>query len=408
MSDANRYAKAGIKAIKNGEREKGRQFLEKAISLDEKNEYAWLWLTAVVSSAEEKHICLDNVLAINPTNKSARKGLAKLGFDVPEPAQASQEASEIGPVTDERPYWMQPAEEINTNQEPEDRFNDAWASRSSLCAFCAGIITKQDKYCPQCKRKVVGLETYNPNMSRSLTIWLSLRSANHLFNITLFLYLIPTIFGNRTVYFQNIPIVEPSDELRLATYRWLASLILAMLFTGALYLRHRWAYWLSILFTVLSFLGLIFVFFFSSFIPSTDAIGAIIWMCITLPIVAWILGIIYLVFTSSGDFVKIPRRRVATTNPKVKHHWQLNKLALAYSKQKMWATAVLYWQQASGQAPGNITYLMSLAKAYAKLNFFERSLDSYQTALEKSREPRIKREIQQKISDVEKRLLALK
>lgn len=39
---------------------------------------AWIWLSYVVDSPEDRQICLENVLLINPTNAYARWGLAQL------------------------------------------------------------------------------------------------------------------------------------------------------------------------------------------------------------------------------------------------------------------------------------------------------------------------------------------
>jgi hypothetical protein len=45
------------------------------VEIDQYNEQAWLWLSAVVDSPEEQRTCLENVLAINPANERARQGL---------------------------------------------------------------------------------------------------------------------------------------------------------------------------------------------------------------------------------------------------------------------------------------------------------------------------------------------
>jgi Flp pilus assembly protein TadD len=58
----------GIAAAKAGRKEEAHETLLQVIKLDERNEQAWLWLSAVVDSIEEKEICLENVLALNPAN----------------------------------------------------------------------------------------------------------------------------------------------------------------------------------------------------------------------------------------------------------------------------------------------------------------------------------------------------
>ena len=67
-----------IQHIRMGNREEGRQILEELLEVDEGNEEIWLWLTSVVDSDEDREICLENVLALNPNNMVARRGLDAL------------------------------------------------------------------------------------------------------------------------------------------------------------------------------------------------------------------------------------------------------------------------------------------------------------------------------------------
>ena len=68
----------GMAAAKAGRKPEARELLLRATELDERNEQAWLWLSGVVDSPEDQHVCLENVLAINPANTHAQEGLRKL------------------------------------------------------------------------------------------------------------------------------------------------------------------------------------------------------------------------------------------------------------------------------------------------------------------------------------------
>ena len=68
-----------IAAAKMGRNVEARALLEAVLEVDERNEQAWLWMSGVVDSDEERIICLENVLTINPQNQAARHGLASLG-----------------------------------------------------------------------------------------------------------------------------------------------------------------------------------------------------------------------------------------------------------------------------------------------------------------------------------------
>jgi hypothetical protein len=67
-----------VNTIRAGNREQGRQMLEEILETDEGNEDVWLWLSSVVDSDEDREICLENVLALNPDNVVAQKGLEAL------------------------------------------------------------------------------------------------------------------------------------------------------------------------------------------------------------------------------------------------------------------------------------------------------------------------------------------
>jgi hypothetical protein len=67
--------KRGIVALKRGHKAEARDLLIQAVEQDERNEMAWLWLSGAVDTDEDRCICLENVLTINPNNESAQRGL---------------------------------------------------------------------------------------------------------------------------------------------------------------------------------------------------------------------------------------------------------------------------------------------------------------------------------------------
>jgi hypothetical protein len=67
-----------ILAAKAGRKGEARRLLESVLDADERNEQAWLWLSGVLDDVEDRTICLENVLTINPGNQAARQGLAAL------------------------------------------------------------------------------------------------------------------------------------------------------------------------------------------------------------------------------------------------------------------------------------------------------------------------------------------
>ncbi len=65
----------GIAAAKAGRRSEARELLRQVTRQGGDNEKAWLWLSGAVDTDQERQRCLERVLAINPNNASAQRGL---------------------------------------------------------------------------------------------------------------------------------------------------------------------------------------------------------------------------------------------------------------------------------------------------------------------------------------------
>jgi hypothetical protein len=68
----------GIAAVKAGDKAQAYHRLTQALAADPRHELGWLWLSSVVPSDAERYYCLEQVLAINPRNAAAQRGLALL------------------------------------------------------------------------------------------------------------------------------------------------------------------------------------------------------------------------------------------------------------------------------------------------------------------------------------------
>lgn len=84
-----------VQYIKAGNKAEGKKILIEVLTEDERNEAAWLWMSTTVETSDLRRECLEEVLKINPDNKSAQKALARLSKENPKPAVSeSQPASE--------------------------------------------------------------------------------------------------------------------------------------------------------------------------------------------------------------------------------------------------------------------------------------------------------------------------
>lgn len=68
----------GIDAAKQGDYKTAQNMLYDVVEAVPRNEAAWVWLSYVVDTVEDRKICLENVLAINPKSDYALRGLAKM------------------------------------------------------------------------------------------------------------------------------------------------------------------------------------------------------------------------------------------------------------------------------------------------------------------------------------------
>jgi tetratricopeptide (TPR) repeat protein len=64
--DINRLLQLGIQAAKAGRREQARELLLQVVEQDQESIRGWLWLSGVLEDLEERRICLENVLIIDP------------------------------------------------------------------------------------------------------------------------------------------------------------------------------------------------------------------------------------------------------------------------------------------------------------------------------------------------------
>lgn len=67
-----------IQAARAGRREDARNLLLDLVEVDPRNEMAWMWLSGLVDSLEDKIIACENVLTINPSNEKVRLYLTEL------------------------------------------------------------------------------------------------------------------------------------------------------------------------------------------------------------------------------------------------------------------------------------------------------------------------------------------
>jgi hypothetical protein len=124
--------------------------LVRVTELDEGNITAWLWLSTVMETLEEKQVCLENVLTLDPENKAARTGLIRLDqLRRAPPAKPHPPAPAVSAP--------RPKKAVPPPQPPPEPTTPAKPAKIGgvLCPFCRQTISVLVTTCPHCRLPLV-------------------------------------------------------------------------------------------------------------------------------------------------------------------------------------------------------------------------------------------------------------
>jgi hypothetical protein len=144
-AETDRLLREGVAAIRRGDLAAGRERLMRVVEADPFNAQAWLWLSGAIESKEDRIVCLENVLTVDPHHEAARRGLIKLGVEPPEPPPEPSEPPQPQTLRHTAPEAIdgqlhasllgeKPAERIHSRDDPppEKREEDREAWRAAL------------------------------------------------------------------------------------------------------------------------------------------------------------------------------------------------------------------------------------------------------------------------------------
>lgn len=399
----------GMAALKRGEREAARALLLQVIEADESNETAWLWLGAAVDSVDDQIIALENVLALNPDNVAAQRGLSQLRLKQsmapassvqappaptpapePEPSTLAFTPQEPPPhatfVRQSAPAFSDAERAILLGQTSEPEPEPTAAPLESVialddpyqCLYCGALVAPELKRCPECNRSLVIKEGGN-KLSESLrtasfgVMACIALSALEALGVAIF-YFQGEGFGD--YLYANLPLVG----LLIGDFRlWprLAGL-------GVLSLQF-----VMVVLLIAAVLGLLYQ-VKATYYGSIGLIGFnILWMAYRWragyigPLLAVLdvffsLVALFFIFASQPDFkVNLTRLRCAI-DPHIKGGEALNRLGHIAKGKDQWALAVAYWRAAVAAMPNQAGFYKDLAIGYAQIGYYNRALRTLQ------------------------------
>jgi tetratricopeptide (TPR) repeat protein len=379
-SDSAAWLKAGITALQAGDRSQARELLLRVVEVAEDNEVAWLWLSGAMETAVDRRVCLENVLALNPANERARRGLAKL-------------AAEEQRNTDDGRYGE------TAVVRPTSAFDDVWEQAVDICAYCAQEVG-QEKSCPRCKRPLtITTFRYEKPEATLHIFWVLLVAIAQLY----FLTALYNIIARQSMWAAVLP----------ATL-----MVVFLILTGGVYWRQFWAYVGALLaLALVLFAGLVGLLLPAEFNPANlfnigpmfdDVVNPVVRglgdVLTFFQMLAVALALFVGAFKTGPDFERVQRRQIATLQKGLQDASSYHDAASRAAKRGEWATAVLHWQRAAAKAPGQVSFQRHLALAYARLGFYQRSLDVLQMALPHTHDPDLQSQLKRLQQTVQKQL----
>ncbi len=400
----------GIAAAKAGEHEHARDLLVRVVEEDEENLAAWLWLSGVVDNLDDREVCLENALELDPGNDAARKGLAWvrrqkgtqplprrpaspaaaiLGDDLGRrrvTAETGPPTSSAAPAPAARPNTAAaailredfarrqppPEPELPPPVPPPDEFADEY-----LCPYCAVPTRPEERLCPACGRKlwvkVRRREEHSSWLWVAMVVQLGATVWPMMLPLTLLAYasfrvgvsnpfdLIPAYLGLPG----NVPPEAVSEAFKTVPGAYFLPFVVYFVFSSivlaGLYLRWRPIFYLFLVSALLMII---------SSIAAALIIQGDSRLCGAAGIIPGVLMLL-LLFQIEDDFFTDDRRLVLRADRDATNGPALLSSGQRYARRGMWAMAAIHLRRAAARMPYDIACPLQLAAVYMNLKRYD-------------------------------------
>jgi len=403
---ASEWLRDGVAAAKAGRRDEARELLMRVVEVHESSEQAWLWLSGVVDADEDRLVCLENVLTLNPDNARARAGIKwleerKRRLDIGDAsprseadgdwsagrgAQGRADGEESGAVSAPAP-WPVDGEDADAFMSPDG------------CVYCGLDVRDEPLHCPHCGGRLLTRQfkrEERSGMSYQLyAFWIMLCGINlaEVFFIrfnwkgladfvadkapsSLAPHVLDLLYDVFSLVVRPEATGATGTEALVVEFVLFGLVILGGLVALGLFFRRPWAHVLGLGLIALQFLaeGVLFLRAFPGFfLAGVQALYTILLMLFMSQTVE--------------DFSQEVRREWLEVDRHAVNAMDFYSRGRIYEKRGMWAKALLHWQRAAVLNPTQGVYFAALARAYAHLGRYDAALGQVDKALQVSHTP---------------------
>ena len=391
------WLRVGIAAAKAGRRAEAQELLMRVIETHKDNAQAWLWLSEVVDTDEDRLICLENVLTLDPDSARARAGLRWLqerGIGV--------ESHAVEIWKEELGEEQRKAEIVDTatSQTPGSQAKSAAGQEPDLpltpdgCVYCALPVSDSASRCSHCGGRLSTKQFTREERSapaymlHAFWILLSGITLAEFFLIGYIWGKVDNVWDFIRPYLAYLAGPAVTGDTRIETFIGPETLVQFVRYTNAglaflgglvavgLFLRVSRAHALGLVLIALQLVLTISLFILGFLGYLTGAIRTL-----------FIILLTSLMFQTIDDFSKKEHRERLEPDRHLLNDADYYTRGRVYERRGMWAKALLHWQRAVAMNPDRDTYHAAVARAYAQLGRYEKALTHIDKALRLSRTP---------------------
>ncbi len=366
------YLEAGIAAAQAGQNPLARTLLSRVVEQDANVTAAWRWLSWVVDDPEEREICLENVLILDPQDAAAREELARLRAEQPLPP---------GPAVAEAPPL--PLDEAELPMPPLISLEDRY-----LCPYCAAPTRFEARRCPRCRGALWSRSRQQEERTESrIGFVLGLQAivcGLNAVSVALLLLYVALQSGHQgiwpmlRVYLGLGGVSTAVADAALAVLPRLPVLVLGGLFLlslvvlAGIYLRWRGAFYLFMVSGAgLAITGLLTTLTLWPAVSlgnaTLDSIARIAMVAVDLAILGVVMG---LVMEMRDDFFFEQERIAFRLAPQAVESVDFLAHGQRYAQEGMWALAAIHFRRAIDALTDDSEAALKLAATYGRLGRF--------------------------------------